>query len=458
MSIRPVRIATTAQLERSCREAGYQTFVVPEPTIPDFNRPLEQRVRDGAAYRQFLDEKDIDLLVDFNTGTMTFVPSPTEVGKMSLTTAALGIPYVALYLDPVTATMGQVGWPDHWQILENPTWIKGIWEFAHAEELQRLGVPNIVRIPMAATHDDFPIGPAENPDPQPLVAFMGHPATTWLRSNQPLLPGQLQPGLIAAAVHADMPDLAFHKIFFDLYQLGEPPAPGDDFATRARKSNAYFNAKFVYNAYLAVKQRDRWARFLKLKLGDKFELVGDHWQSIYGLPHTPRIWDMKVLHERMRQVPICLNLIKGSTETGLIIRHFEATAFGCFLLTYPTPELSQFFKIGEECDIFRDEQELLDKIAYYIANPKIRAEIARNGQQRTLREHLYSNRITALVNHLRQTGLIGGPVPATHPRERNVADLTAATLPNGRTVQVAGVQGDETAAPATAPVPEVSTT
>jgi len=402
MSLRPIRIATTAQLDQASRAAGFETFVIPEPSIPDFNRSIEQRMADGPGYLRFFEENDIDLLLDFNTGAMTFVREDGAASAASLTTAKLGIPYVALYLDPIVATMASVKWADHWHILENNTWIKGIWEVAHAEELTRLGVPNVLRIPMAANMEDFDTAPVFEPDPAPVVAFMGHPATTWFRSRTPLLPEQLYPGLLAAAVHADMPDLPFHKIYFDLYQLGQLPTAADPPAVRAQLTRSYFSAKFVFNAYLAVKQRDRWARFLKLKLGDNFELIGDQWNEIYSLPHSPRIWDMKELHRRMRQVPICLNLIKGSTETGLIVRHFEATAHGAFLLTYPTAELSRFFKIGEECDVFHNEHELLEKIAYYLAHPRERAEIARAGQQRTLREHLYSHRIASVVEFLRR--------------------------------------------------------
>ena len=42
----------------------------------------------------------------------------------------MGIPYVAHYLDPVTSTMGKVSWADHWNLLENSTWIKWIFELA----------------------------------------------------------------------------------------------------------------------------------------------------------------------------------------------------------------------------------------------------------------------------------------------------------------------------------------
>ena len=227
-------------------------------------------------------------------------------------------------------------------------------------------------------------------------------------------------GLIAtAAVHADMPEVAFHSIYYDLYNFAEPPSPTDDPGTIAAKARQYYNDKFLYNAYLAVRQRDRWARFLKTKLGDQFELIGDFWDTNYGLTHSPRIWDRKELYRRMRHVPICLNLIKGNIESSVIIRHFEITACGGFMLTYPTPELSKFFEIGKECEVFTDESDLLEKIQYYLAHPKERYEIAAAGQRRTLSEHLYSHRITKLVTALRDSGALPREAGNTETPDRS---------------------------------------
>ncbi len=410
MSRRPIRIATTEQLEHSVREAGFDTYLLPKIATLDINRPLQQRLADGAIYRPFLERHDIELVLDFNASALTLIPSPADPRQASLTTAELGIPYVACYLDPVTSTMAQVDWADHWHLLESNTWIKWIWETAHAEELLKLGIPNVITMPMAVANGDFDTDPLPDPDPGPAVAFMGHPASTWFKSSQPVLPAQLLAGFTAAAVQADMPDMAFHKIHYDLYATADPPRATDDRITRAKKSAEYFAEKFVYNAYLAVKNRGRFARFLKVKLGDMFELIGDHWEASCDLKHTPRIWDMKVLHERMRRVPICLNLMKGCLETGLNLRHFEITAHGAFMLTYHTAELASCFEVGKECDVFHNEQELLEKIHYYLEHDAERRAIAAAGQRRTLSEHLYSHRVTTLVNLLQKGGVLAKSV------------------------------------------------
>jgi len=412
---RPIRIATTRQLEYSVRAAGFETYLLPDLPSLDFNRSLEQRLRDGAVYEPFLRKHDIDLVLDYDTSALTFVPSPTRVGEYALTTAALGIPYVAFYIDLITATMAQVKWEHHWHLLENATWIKWITERVQAEELTRMGIPNIINLPMAMADGEFDTGPLPEPDPGPAVAFMGHPASSWFRSSQSVLPGQLFAGLLAAGVRADMPDVPFHKIYYDLYQLGELPQATDPPELRARKALQYFNAKFVYNAYLAIKQRDRWARYLQLKLGDAFELIGDFWQENYGLKHTPKICDQRLLHERMRRVPICLNLLKGGLESGMNLRHLEITAHGGFMLTYPSLDLPHFFEVGKECAVFTNEQELMETIAYYLEHDRERREIAAAGQRRTLSEHLLSHRVVRLVEMLQQGGVLPKGLRAAPP-------------------------------------------
>lgn len=406
MSRRTLRIATTKALEHSARVAGFDTFLLPQLPSDDFNRSIQERLADGEIYRPFLEEHDIDLVLDYNTSALTLVRSKDNPDHFALTTAELGIAYVACYLDPITSTMAKVSWLDHWHLLESSTWVKWVFEVGHADELKRLGIPNVLTMPIAIGDEEFNTDPLPDPDPNPAVAFMGHPASSWFKSQQTFLPAQLVPGLTAAAVHADMPDLTFQKIYYDLYEFGTPPQPSEERTMRAQKAMTYFNEKFTYNAYLAIKQRDRFVRFLKQKLGSAFEIIGDHWKENYDLEHTPRIWDMKVLHERMRQVPICLNLHKGCVETGLNFRHFEITAHGGFMLTYEVPELSNCFEIGTECDVFHDEAELLDKIKYYLDQPQKRREIAAAGQQRTLKEHLYSHRITTLVELLRRGGML----------------------------------------------------
>lgn len=436
MARRPLRIATTNQLAHASRVAGFDTYLLPETVNTDINRPLDQRLADGDVYRPFLEKHDIELVVDFDTSALTLSRKDDGSGGVCLTTGKLGIPYVCSFIDPVTSTMGQVPWRDRWRLLQSDSWIKWIWESAHADELTRLGIPNVMTMPMAAQDGEYDTSPPLVSESGPVLAFMGHPASTWFSSDQQFPANMMFPAMTAIAVQADMPEIPFHKVYFDLYGFGQTPNCPDDEMARTDFAERYYNNKFLYSAYLAVKQRDRFTRFLSHRLGDNFELVGDHWGDVYGLRHTPRVWDRKALLERMRRIPICLNLAKGCLESGLNSRHFEITAVGGFMLTYETPELSSCFEIGVECDVFHSESDLLEKIAFYLEHSEKRREIALAGQRRTLSEHLYSHRLILLVEMLRQADVL----PGWSNSDEEAGPLPAETVAVDRiSVETAGV-------------------
>lgn len=75
------------------------------------------------------------------------------------------------------------------------------------------------------------------------------------------------------------------------------------------------------------------------------------------------------------------------------MRLFEVTGSGRFLLAEYHDNIGEYFEIGREIETFRDEQELFDKIRYYLAHPEQREAIARRGQERCLR--LYSMEMRA---------------------------------------------------------------
>ena len=115
MSRRPLRIATTKQLERSVREAGCEAFLLPELSSLDFNRPLAQRLADAATYRPFLEKNDIELVLDFNTEALTLSPSPSTPDQVALTTATLVSVYRLTQAEARTGRTGAMQFGSRWQ-------------------------------------------------------------------------------------------------------------------------------------------------------------------------------------------------------------------------------------------------------------------------------------------------------------------------------------------------------
>lgn len=90
-----------------------------------------------------------------------------------------------------------------------------------------------------------------------------------------------------------------------------------------------------------------------------------------------------------------------SIAGDVTMRLFEGTACGALVLTDAIANgLEELFEPGREIVVYRDDRDLLEKIAYYLANDEEREAIARAGQQRTLSEHTYAHRMARLVEKM----------------------------------------------------------
>lgn len=82
------------------------------------------------------------------------------------------------------------------------------------------------------------------------------------------------------------------------------------------------------------------------------------------------------------------------------MRLYEATGVGSLLVTDAKRNLGELFVPGQEVVVYRDADELVDSVAWYLDHPDERTAIAHAGQQRTLAEHGYDRRMAELVTIL----------------------------------------------------------
>ena len=79
------------------------------------------------------------------------------------------------------------------------------------------------------------------------------------------------------------------------------------------------------------------------------------------------------------------------------MRLFEATGVGTLLVTDWKKNLSEMFEPGKEIIAYRNSEECVELIRYYLENDDERRAIAKAGQRRTLSEHTYYHRMEELV-------------------------------------------------------------
>ena len=117
----------------------------------------------------------------------------------------------------------------------------------------------------------------------------------------------------------------------------------------------------------------------------------------------PAVWAHDMLRT-LRNSKIVVNIdVDAFDAQPPNMRLIEATGAGAFLLTPFHPELERFFKPGVEVETFRNANELVSKIHYYLAVPEAREKIAHEGQRRCLRDHSHSARTEWISDIFRAT-------------------------------------------------------
>lgn len=81
-------------------------------------------------------------------------------------------------------------------------------------------------------------------------------------------------------------------------------------------------------------------------------------------------------------------------------RVFEIAGSGGFVLTEHAPHLADYFKLEHELSTFSDEDELVEKIGYWLAHEDERRSVADAGYTRVMSEHTYDHRLLEIFRAL----------------------------------------------------------
>lgn len=137
----------------------------------------------------------------------------------------------------------------------------------------------------------------------------------------------------------------------------------------------------------------------------------DYWLKVWGtnwqkLPSKMKLRNycmfQGVYTEDMAKVfgasDVALGFLTHLSDEQHTARTFEIPACRGFLLTERTEEQKALFKEGEEADFFSNTEELLEKVAFYHANPAKREFIRRKGYEKVLKlDATYTRRIQEIL-------------------------------------------------------------
>ena len=169
-------------------------------------------------------------------------------------------------------------------------------------------------------------------------------------------------------------------------------------------SPGYLPRLRALNRLIREKVRVRWwGRRLPHRLSTLFTRLSPAARA-WGGSH---VWNgayAKALH----CAKICLTLPPQPEATGgLSNSAFMATGVGAFLLSLYRKGMEEFFELDKEVAVFYNEDEMVDKVRYYLAHDAERKAIAEAGRRRTLNNYTNHHAFRQLFQIIAQRS---GPV------------------------------------------------
>ncbi|MFD0673397.1 glycosyltransferase [Cohnella sp. GCM10027633] len=89
-------------------------------------------------------------------------------------------------------------------------------------------------------------------------------------------------------------------------------------------------------------------------------------------------------------------------------RTFDMSACGTLQLTDERSELREMYAVGSELGVYRDANDLIEQIDYYLTHEAERLIVAAKGYRRTRTQHTFDDRITKMLD------IVGFPIMRAH--------------------------------------------
>ena len=167
----------------------------------------------------------------------------------------------------------------------------------------------------------------------------------------------------------------------------------------------YVYAEYCINREITARERMKYIS----KIGDLFSCDDRLSMDIYTMNENLKIPGIcnhgfvgpeKIAPFIYDRAKINLNITLRSIHTGIPLRAFEIMGSGGFLLSNYQADFDDCYVDGEDYVSFSSEEDMLNKIEYYLSHDSERKEIASNGLKKTFENHTYENRIKIMLDQI----------------------------------------------------------
>lgn len=165
------------------------------------------------------------------------------------------------------------------------------------------------------------------------------------------------------------------------------------------KSNQNEKAAMAH-LYLGNKVTEQERLRLLKRISEEYKLDLYTGSDISALPQA----NHRGLAKTMTEMPkifhlskINLNFTSKPIRTGLPLRIWDILGAGGFVLTNFQTEIPEYFEIGRDLETYASEEELIQKIGYYLEHEEEREEIARNGYLKAKERYSLEARVKQML-------------------------------------------------------------
>jgi spore maturation protein CgeB len=384
--------------EPACKDNSVEGVALPIPGDAArglYAADVRSRAQAGRLALQILQREPVDLVVDSGATGLTFVEGPGGFSELKLTHERARVPLISHLTDPIHVLTEGLPWDVLWSCLGSRRWLKAVADPHHAQELRQFGIENVVHMPAAALEHEYDTTPIDEAQSLADVSFLGDSGQA-IYADLPAETADEKTRL--DRFDWDSPDcVSFYRWYHEVAHIDGPSSNDESAEQRGAKALAYFQMRIRHARRMCRRFLEEPVARLTEELGSRFRLTGRGWdeEKCHHLAPFPK--NLAEYLQRFRTAAVNVNLWNGASEGTINSQHFEITAAGGFLLCQDHSDVEMFFDVGTECDTFRSADELLEKIHYYLQHADRRQQIAQAGQRRTLRDHLYRNRLGDLL-------------------------------------------------------------